>query len=73
MKKINLNVKNMIATMKQARSREDVAEIHNTFCKMYNLGFITREEWNRYYDITEAWTFEDGKLVDADTGEAIAI
>ena len=70
--KIALNVKNMIASMKQARSREDVTEIHNTFCRMYNLGFISREEWFKFADTTESWTIEGGKLVDADTGEEIA-
>ena len=70
--KITLNVKNMIAVLRQARSREDITEIHNTFCRMYNLGFITREEWIKFTDTTNAWTVEGGKLVDADTGEEIA-
>ena len=71
--KINLNVKNMIAKMRQARNEEDLEGIHDTFYKMYNLGFITYDEWKKFTQATDGWVFdENDRLVDFDTGKEIA-
>lgn len=71
--KIALNVKNMVAMMRHAEDQEVFDKIHDTFYTMYNLGFITHEEWKKFADTTDRWTFdENDKLVDFETGEEIA-
>lgn len=70
--KIKLNVNNMVAKMRQARNQEDLEEIHDTFYKMYNLDFITHEEWKKFTKIIDDWVFdENDRLVDFETGEPI--
>ena len=71
--KIALNVKNMVAMMRHAEDQEILEKVLDTFYTLYNLGFITDEEWKKFTKTTDRWTFnEDGALVDFETGEPIA-
>ena len=69
--KIALNVKNMVTMMRHAEDQEILDKVHDTFYAMYNLGFITHEEWKKFTDKTDRWVFDGDKLVDFETGEEI--
>ena len=55
--KITLNVKNMKETYKHAK--KDMPKVWETFYTMYMMGFITSEEWNKFYDTCKDWYYEE--------------
>ena len=55
----------------KAKRKEILDKVHDTFYAMYNLGFITHEEWKKFTDKTDRWVFDGDKLVDFETGEEI--
>lgn len=66
-----LNVKQMVNTY--LWSWDQMPETWETFYKMMNLGFISYDEWEKFFSKCHSWVFEREKcrVVDMNTGEVI--
>lgn len=73
MAKRALNVKQMKETLVNycGGNQDDYDGIWETFRMMRNLGFITHDEWSRFWDETHEWTIEGDYLVNGYTGGII--
>lgn len=60
MKKIALNVKNMKERLvNYSGNYTDFENIWTTFQQMACMGFITNEEWKRFYDECKSWYIDE--------------
>lgn len=67
-----LNVKNMLEATRRAVDDDELEEIRNSFNTMYNLGFVTDDEFDKYISIVDHWTINDeGDIEDWETGEVV--
>lgn len=69
-----LNIKNMKETLVNysGGNREEYNRIWGTFRDMANLGFISSDSWNKFFNQTESWIItDDDYLLDTKTEKII--
>ncbi len=69
--KRNLNVKNMKDTYLYARA--DMRKVWEAFCTMYQMGFISSDEWDKFFEACYSWEYDSSQnaVVDCITGDLI--
>ena len=55
---ISLNLKNMKKRYFQSNADENV---WNAFYKMYAMGFISMEVWNKFFEACKDWVWDEDK------------
>jgi len=69
-----LNIKNMKETLVNysGGDRDEFNRIWDTFRDMANLGFISSDTWNKFFNQTASWVITyDGYLIDTKTDKII--
>lgn len=69
--KKGLNVKNMKETLVNycGGDQEEFNKIWECFYTMHSLGFITNDEWVRFYNDCCGWSVDGDYLIDWQAGE----
>ena len=69
--KTNLNVKNMVIELitYSAGDPEAFNKIWDAYHRMYILGFITRAEWDRFYDKCKGYYWDGDSLYDSENSD----
>lgn len=67
-----LNVKNMKETLINYSGIQDEMErIWNTCWQMATLGFISQDEWKKFFDCCKGWYIEDDQVKDSENDDAV--
>ena len=69
--KLTLNVKNMKETYLNARM--EMQEVWSSFYMLHCLGYITYQEWDRFFKDCHSWVYvsTENKVIDMNTDKVI--